>query len=312
MSRYLITGAAGFIGSHLCNSILSDGSNSVVAVDSLRSGDWGRVDNRAKPIETDIAELGQNDWLRLLDGVEVVFHLAAEKYNSSKSTPEKVIQSNVTATEHLVRASAKAGVRRVVFTSSLYAYGSVGPDGMEESDVCHPDTLYGASKLMGEGILRAETRNTGLSWNVARLFFIYGPNQFADGGYKSVIISNFERMLNGEAPIIRGDGSQSLDYVYIDDCVKALRIMSISKTDKQVTNISSGEPISINQLTEKMTHAANSMLQPVFEPSDWTFGTSRWGSKENAMIRFGWEYKTQIDSGLKSVYEWMKKQRSND
>lgn len=312
MSKYLITGAAGFIGSHLCNAILSDGSNSVVAVDNLRSGSWGRVDNRATRVETDIAELRQNEWVGLLDGVEVVFHLAAEKYNSSKSTPEKVIQSNVLATEQLVRASAKAGVRRVVFTSSLYAYGSVGPDCMEENDVCEPDTLYGASKLMGEGILRAEARNTGLSWNVARLFFIYGPNQFADGGYKSVIISNFERMLNEEAPIIRGDGSQSLDYVYIDDCVQALRNMSDSKIDKQVTNISSGAPISINQLTEEMISVANAKQHPVFEPSDWTSGTSRWGANENAMRKFGWEHKTPIDSGLKIVYEWMKKQRNND
>ena len=311
MSRYLITGAAGFIGSHLCNSILADGSHSVVAVDNLRSGSWGRVNDLAECVDLDIAVLGQSDWAKLLDGVDVVFHLAAEKYNSSKSSPEKVIQSNVIATEQLVRASATAGVRRVVFTSSLYAYGSFGPEGMDESDVCQPDTLYGASKLMGEGVLRAETRNTGLSWNVARLFFIYGPNQFANGGYKSVIISNFERLLDNEAPIIRGDGSQSLDYVYIDDCVEALRTMSNSLIDRQVTNISSATPVSINQLTREMAAIAKSENQPIFEPADWTAGTSRWGINKNALNRFGWEFKTPLEVGLGSVYEWMKKQKSN-
>jgi UDP-glucose 4-epimerase len=182
---------------------------------------------------------------------------------------------------------------------------------MDESDVCQPDTLYGASKLMGEGVLRAETRNTGLSWNVARLFFIYGPNQFANGGYKSVIISNFERLLNDEAPIIRGDGSQSLDYVYIDDCVEALRTMSNSEIDRQVTNISSATPVSINQLTREMAAIAKSENQPIFEPADWTAGTSRWGINKNALNRFGWEFKTPLEVGLGSVYEWMKKQKSN-
>jgi nucleoside-diphosphate-sugar epimerase len=88
--------------------------------------------------------------------------------------------------------------------------------------------------------------------------------------------------------------------------------MSDSRIDKQVTNISSGAPISINQLTEEMTSVANVKKHPIYEPPDWTSGTSRWGANENAMSKFGWEHKTPIDSGLKFVYEWMKKQRNND
>jgi UDP-glucose 4-epimerase len=306
MPRVLVTGGAGFIGSHLCNALVREGENFVVSIDNLRSGDWGRVDDGVKRVECDIAELGIDDWVRLLDGVDFVYHLAAEKYNSSKSTPEKLIFSNVLATERLARAASFVEVKRVVFTSSLYAYGSVGPDAMKEEDECSPDTLYGASKLMGEGILRSVSRQTGISWNVARLFFVYGPKQFAHGGYKSVVISNFERLKMGMAPIIRGDGLQALDYVYIDDCVAGLRAMANSAVDMQVTNIASGTPISINHLTEKMIEISESGKDPIREDPDWTKGTSRWGSTANALSRFDFKCSTPIFEGLKNTLDWMR------
>ena len=306
MPRVLVTGGAGFIGSHLCNALVCEDSNSVISLDNLRSGDWGRVDDSVERVECDIAELGIEGWVRLLEGVDVVYHLAAEKYNSSKSTPEKLILSNVQATERLARAAALVEVKRVVFTSSLYVYGSVGPNAMKEEDECRPDTLYGASKLMGEGILRSVSRQTGISWNVARLFFVYGPKQFAQGGYKSVIVSNFERLKSGKAPIIRGDGCQALDYVYIDDCVAGLRAMANSTVDKQVTNIASGIPISINRLTEKMIEISKSGANLTREEPDWTEGTSRWGSTDNALSRFNFKCKTPILEGLENTLDWMK------
>ena len=306
MSRALVTGGAGFIGSHLCNALVYEDSNSVISLDNLRSGDWERVDDSVERVECDIVELGIDGWVRLLDGVDVVYHLAAEKYNSSKSTPEKLILSNVLATERLARAAALVEVKRVVFTSSLYAYGSIGPNAMKEEDECRPDTLYGASKLMGEGILRSVSRQTGISWNVARLFFVYGPKQFAQGGYKSVIVSNFERIKSGRAPIIRGDGRQALDYVYIDDCVAGLRAMANSTVDKQVTNIASGIPISINHLTEKMIEVAKSGSNPTREESDWTAGTARWGSTHNALSRFNFKCETPISKGLENTLDWMR------
>jgi UDP-glucose 4-epimerase len=312
LKSVLVTGAAGFIGGHLCQRLEELNVVRLVAVDSLRSGNWSRVPLSTKKINRDISSIPLESWIEMLSGVDVLFHLAAEKYNSSKSTPEKLITTNVSATERILRAAALAKVGRVVFTSSLYAYGSLGPEPMVETDVPKPNTLYGASKLMGEHILASTDRDLGLSWNCARLFFIYGPQQFADGGYKSVIISNFERIHRGERPVVFGDGLQKLDYVYVSDCVNALIGLATTHLDRTVANIASGTPVSVLDLTTLMLDITGSQLSPVFQDRDWTHGTSRWGSIELARESLGWSAATSLVEGLTSTHDWMLKSRLND
>lgn len=303
--KVVVTGAAGFIGSHLCKRLSDEGVETIIGIDSLRSGDWGRTPRDVKRIEKDIVDIDFTEWTEYLTGADALFHLAAEKYNSSKSTPDKLMNANVSATEHLFRAAALSQVNRTVFTSSLYAYGSLGPKSMSETDVASPITLYGASKLMGEGMLRALDREIGLSWNVARLFFIYGPRQHAEGGYKSVILTNYERLLKNEAPVVFGDGNQALDYVYIDDCVEALMILAASKTDRKVVNVATGHAVSVNALTQEMIGIVGAELLPRFGPPDWTNGSSRSGETKLMYETFGWQASTSLHDGLKHVYEWM-------
>ena len=303
--KVLVTGAAGFIGGALCRRLSLNTSISIIGVDNLRSGNWSRTPSNVEKIERDISDISLEEWLQLLDGVDYVFHLAAEKYNSSKSTPEKLLNANVAATERLFRASAMQKVRRTVFTSSLYAYGSLGPNTMHEDDRPEPITLYGASKLMGEGMLRSLDRELGLSWNVARLFFIFGPQQFAEGGYKSVIVVNFERMLRGEAPVVNGSGEQSLDYVYVEDCVDALLTLATSENDRQVVNVSSANAITVNELTKLMCAVANSSAVPAKAPADWTEGSRRCGDNQRIGSVFGWRPATPVENGLRSTFNWM-------
>jgi len=303
--RILVTGAAGFIGSHLCKHLLRDSSVEISGIDNLRSGDWSRTPEIVKRVERDINEFSEADWRHILEGVEVVYHLAAEKYNSSKSTPERLLATNVLATERLARAAAKAEVKRFVFTSSLYAYGSLGPETMTESNLPEPITLYGASKVMGEHILRSVDRELGLSWNVARLFFIYGPRQHAEGGYKSVIITNFERLLRGEPAVVFGDGQQSLDYVYVDDCVEALSLLGSSDQSRKLVNIASGKANSVNDLTEEMTSIAEQSGKWTIGPADWTAGSRRVGDPSLFERLFDWRASTPIQEGLRNVHRWM-------
>lgn len=306
MKKVLVTGAAGFIGSHLCDTLLENQEIQVIGIDNLRSGSWDRLNGDFVKIEKNLVEIGITQWLDILSQVDVVFHLAAEKYNSSKSTPERLLDSNVLATERLVRAAAASNVQRLVFTSSLYAYGTYGPQIMSEKDIPAPSTLYGASKLMGEGILRSIDRDKSLSWNVARLFFIFGPKQFAEGGYKSVIVSNFERVLNNKPPLIFGDGEQSLDYVYVDDCIDALIALGESTLDKQIVNVSSGKPVSINELTNLMTVVSGAKLKPVHGQEDSTHGTHRFGDNQLIKKQFDWQPSVDLAEGLKRTFEWMK------
>lgn len=304
--KVVITGVAGFIGSHLAHFLANQGAGEIIGIDSGRSGDWSRVPENINRNTNDLSDLSLIDLSKILKNVDVLFHLAAEKYNSSKSSPERLLMSNVIATERLFRAASLSHVRRTVFTSSLYAYGSAGPKIMKESDVSLPNTLYGATKLMGEHILRSVDKEIEFSWNAARLFFVYGPNQFANGGYKSVVVSNFERLLRNDSPVIRGDGLQSLDYVYIDDCIDALVRLATSKNERHLVNVASGNPISINQLTSKMMRVAQVKKVPVIETSDWTHGSIRFGDSTKMLESFGWKASTTIDEGLDLVYGSMK------
>jgi UDP-glucose 4-epimerase len=138
---------------------------------------------------------------------------------------------------------------------------------------------------------------------VARLFFIYGPRQLAAGGYPSVIVRNFDRIRHGEPPVVNGDGEQSLDYVFVDDCVEGLATLATSEQHGLTINLASGQPTSINELTAAMLEAADSQLEPVAGPADWTDATSRWGSTERASDLLGWRAATPLDVGLRRVWE---------
>jgi UDP-glucose 4-epimerase len=216
-----------------------------------------------------------------------------------------VVDVNISATQRLFDAAARVGAGKIVFTSSLYAYGALGPESMREEDLPAPTTMYGMSKVAGEHLLRVATRDHGLSWSVARLFFVYGPRQYAEGGYKSVISKNFERIRRGEAPVVFGDGEQALDYVYVDDCIDALLRLCAPEHDGRLVNVASGHGYTVNELTAAMLATAGSGLGPKAGPADWTAGTVRVGSPELATSVLGWSATTTLDQGLRQVWTWL-------
>ena len=169
-TRVLVTGAAGFIGSALTRRLVASLGCDVVAIDNERSGDWSRLDVPVKRIHRPIEALSVDHWVQLCAEVDLVFHLAAEKYNTPGSTPERIIDTNVAAFQRLLQGCVRTDVKKIVFTSSVYAYGYMGPDQMRETDVPRPTTMYGASKVMGEHLLRVAARDNGLQWCSARVF----------------------------------------------------------------------------------------------------------------------------------------------
>lgn len=312
--RVVVTGAAGFIGSHLSNRLLNDLKCEVVGVDDVRTGDWARLAPDVRRIEADISELSVEKWASLIEGCSAVFHLAAEKHNTPSATQDSVITSNVLGTSRLLEGVARTSDGlRIVFTSSLYAYGSLGPAPMSERDALEPSTVYGVSKVAGEHLLRTIVRGRRVNWNVARLFFIFGPGQHADGGYKSVIVRNFERIQRAEAPIINGSGKQQLDYVYVDDCVEALIKMAESPETGIVANIASGIGTSITDLTDQMLKTSDRTdLKPVRAASDWTDGSIRIGEATLAKEKFDWMATTPLEDGLAQTWKWMNREARAD
>jgi len=309
-ATFFVTGGAGFIGSHLVRALLDNGAASVIAVDNLRTGAWSNTpdDARLKRVTLDFSTASQSELRDLMQGVDYLFHLAAEKHNQAIDIPNRVLEVNVDGTFRLFGAAVDAGIKKVVFTSSLYAAGRYTLPPMRETDLPEPRTVYGISKLTGEHLLRHFATSTGLRATAFRLFFVYGPRQYAGSGYKSVIVTNFERILRNESPVINGDGQQSLDYVHVDDVVRALQLALDPSADGALLNIGQGTAVSVSRLTDVMLEVARSSLRPVEGPADWTAGTHRVCDNARAREILGWSPAVSLRDGLAGVYEWMKSQ----
>jgi UDP-glucose 4-epimerase len=162
--------------------------------------------------------------------------------------------------------------------------------------------VYGISKLCGELLLAQATAGQPMRGDSLRYFFVFGPRQFSGTGYPSVIVKNFERIRTGQAPVILGDGSQRLDYVYVDDVVEAtLRCME-SPGSGRVFNVGSGVGTSIEALTATMLRVAGSSAKPRFEPPDWTAGSSRVANVDAIRTELRWQPRVTLEQGLRETW----------
>lgn len=293
--HFLVTGGAGFIGTHLCRRLLALGAR-VTAIDSMKY-----ACERDFPVRRFTLGSDAVDSLPLAD-IDGIFHLAAEKHNQSLATPDALFSTNVNGTYQLFAAAARAGVKKLVFSSSLYAYGRMRGAPMHEEEVPTPDTIYGISKLAGEHLL-AHARKLGIAGTVLRYFFVYGPEQFPGMGYKSVIVANFERLLSGQPALVYGDGAQALDYIYIDDVVSATLAAMSGDADGPL-NVGSGTATTIKDLTARMCALAGGTF--VHTAADWTAGSSRVSSTQRITNALGWSPQVDLDEGLRRTLAWLR------
>lgn len=304
-----VTGGCGFIGSHLIHRLAGLGAKRIVAIDSL---EYGRRQNlNPLPPQVEIVEhrLGAASHPAMraaLQGVDFLFHLAAEKHNQSIDSPLKVIDANIAGTHALLQAATECKVRKVVFTSSLYAYGRMDGPPFVETEIPRPQTVYGISKLAGEHLCWHFHRQFGLACVCLRFLFVYGPRQYANLGYKSVIVKSFQRLLAGEPPVINGDGRQVLDYVYVDDAVAATLLAMSSRVTFDVFNLASGNGIAVADLIQQIQRVAGTSFAPAFAPRDVTHGSSRVGSPEKMRSVLGFLPSTPLMTGLQHTYSWLK------
>jgi UDP-glucose 4-epimerase len=303
----VVTGGAGFIGSHLVAELVKRGAGRVVVIDSLRYGDRANLGTLPN-VELVRHTLGQDDPAALagpLAGASYLFHLAAEKHNQSKDDPVRVYRSNIEGTHSLYERACAAGVKKIVFSSSLYAYGRISGGPFLETEVPLPHTVYGVTKLAGEHILRFFEKQAGIEHMVLRYLFVYGPKQFAGMGYKSVIVKNFERLLAGERPTVFGDGKQALDYVFVEDVVDAtIRALELGVSG-EVVNVGSGVATPVDELVELMIDVSGKTAEKLYEPPDWTAGSSRVGAVEKIERLLGWRATTTLRDGLERTYHWL-------
>jgi UDP-glucose 4-epimerase len=305
--RALVTGGAGFIGSHLVEALLTLGAE-VVVLDDLSAG---RRDNLApfKLKEFIGASILDREAVALaMRGVQIVFHQAAmASVPMSVERPREFYEVNVSGTLNILQAAAEAHVKRVTFAASSSAYGESEILPKFESFPPQPLSPYAASKVAGEGLVRAWANCYDIDTVALRYFNIFGPRQSADSAYAAVIAAFAKAMLNGQRPTIFGDGEQSRDFTYVDNAVHAnlLAARSAKPIGGDVMNVACGKRISLNQLEKVMRESLERPdLTPIYQPT--RAGDVKHSLADLTHAKQAIDYAPIVDfeTGLRATMDW--------
>ncbi len=265
----LVTGGAGFIGSHLAGALLSEGFR-VRVVDNLATGrlsNLARVDGRFEWLEGDLADFAV--CRRAAEGVDCVFHEAAiPSVPRSVQEPLASHESGPTATINMLEAARLAGVRRFVFAASSSAYGNTIELPKHEEMLPMPLSPYAAGKLAGEHYVGVYAQTMGLDGVSLRYFNIFGPRQDPSSPYSGVISIFIKRMSQGQRPMIYGDGTQTRDFTYVANVVAA-NLAAMRRTEPLggiVLNVGTGQRISLLDLVAAMNAILGTNLPAEFQP----------------------------------------------
>ncbi len=267
MSVQLVTGGAGFIGSHLTHALAREG-HQVRVLDDLSQGNLANLDppsDRVEFIRGDVRDL--QSARRACQGVEVVFHHAAlASVSRSVDDPRATHDACVTGTVNVLLAAKEAGVRRVVYAASSSAYGGADPPS-HEGQLPRTMSPYAAAKLAGEYYCTSFTHVFGLETVRLRYFNIFGPRQDPASPYSAVIPLFISAMLKGQAPTIFGDGRQSRDFTYIDNVVHAnLRAAAATGVSGNVYNVGTGVAASLLDLIDHINAILGTKIVPTHGP----------------------------------------------
>ena len=268
MTKYLVTGGAGFIGSHIATALSARGEE-VRVLDNLSTGRRENLSEAGGRIELVEADLLDRDALAAaMRGVEVVFHQAAlASVPHSVEAPDESHAACATGTLNVLDIARRSGVRRVVYAASSSAYGDEPNASKRETDLLSPLSPYAAGKLAGELYCQAFARSYGLETVALRYFNVFGPRQDPESPYSAVIPIFVTLMLKGQSPTVFGDGSQSRDFVYVDNVVAAnLAASQAEGVSGRVFNVATGNQTTLLELISRLNEALGTAIQPEFAP----------------------------------------------
>jgi nucleoside-diphosphate-sugar epimerase len=303
---YLVTGGAGFIGSHIAEALVKRGDR-VRVLDNLITGrreNLSPIADRIEFIEGDIRDYAAT--LRAAEGASVIFHQAAvPSVPRSVAEPALNHDINVNGTFNVLMAAREAGARRVVYAASSSAYGDTETLPKHEDMPPNPLSPYAAAKLFGEYYCQIFTRVYNLKTVSLRYFNVFGPRQDPSSPYSGVISKFITTLLDGKTPVIYGDGEQSRDFTYVDNVVDAnLRAAESEEAIGKVINLGIGERVTLNQLLAELQEIIGSNLPARYEEMRAGDVRHSLAAISRAKDLIGYHPLVGLTEGLKRTVEW--------
>src|SRR5258706_11288032 len=308
--RIVVTGGAGFIGSHLVDALTED--HDVLVLDNLSSG---KLENLSHALATHRASLHfcdlshEEGLAEFLEGASYVFHLATQCLRLSISSDVSLVHEvNTTGTLNLLKACRKAQVEKFIYVSSSEVYGTAKTVPMSEGHPLYPTTIYGASKLTGEIYTRVYSQMYGLPTVIVRPFNTYGPRAHFEGYSGEVIPKFVVRVYAGKAPIIFGSGKQTRDFTYVSDVVHGILLAAQSLPTGQVVNIARGCEVSVQEIANSVISRAERNLRPVYMPKRPGDVMRHFADTQLARTTLGFNPEISFQRGLGLYMNWFKRE----
>src|SRR4029453_3674120 len=316
--RVLVTGGAGLVGSHIVDLLVrGDGAPSpdeIVVLDNFIRGTrenlaWALNHGSVRIVTGDIRD--RELLASLFDGTSVVFHQAAIRITQCAEDPRLAFDVLAAGTFNVIEAAAKAGVKKLVAASSASVYGLAEEfPTTERHHLYNNRPLYGAAKAFNEGLLRSFHEMCGLNYVALRYFNVYGPRMDIYGAYTEVLIRWMDRIAAGQPPVIFGDGTQTMDFIYIEDVDRPNILSSQNEATDHVFNIASSVETSLNDLAKALLRAMDSDLPIEYGPERKVNPVSRrLADISKAEQLLGFKAQVSLQEGLSRLVEWWRSQR---
>lgn len=298
INKILVTGGAGFIGSHLVKRLLKKGCR-VTVIDDLSEGKWENLPNHPELVKHKGSIL--NNVSGLVAGQDVIFHLAAIPWpQKSLAKPWQTHKMNVDGTLNLLLAAQKHEIKKFIFSSSYTVYGNQNSSVLNEDMKPNPLTPYSLQKLIGEQYCQLFSNLWKLDTICLRYFNVFGPGMRVNGPLATVL-PKFARLISrNKRPIINGDGKQTQDFIHVEDVVNANILAAWSSVSGEIFNIGSGRSISINNVVKMLNLLLKKNIEPIYRPA---VVETRAALSDNTKAGklLGWTPKIEFEQGLKTM-----------
>lgn len=308
--KLVVIGGAGLIGSHTVDALVREDVAEIVIYDNFVRGTMENLSEALKDPRVKVFEAGgdilQTDILdAALAGADGVFHFAALWLLQCHEFPRSAFNVNVAGTFNVMDACVRAGVKRLVYSSSASVYGDAVEEPMTEDHPFNNKNFYGATKICGEAMLRAYHHRYGLNYVGLRYMNVYGPRQDYRGAYIAVIMKMLDAIDRGEGPTVFGDGSEAFDFVAVEDCAKANVCAMKAGTQDEFYNVGTGKRTSLREIAEKLVALTGTNQEINYAPrSQATLVRNRIGCPKKAAEEIGFTAGIDLDEGLRRLIAW--------